>query len=179
LFLRISPTALILRQVIWLNWGLTDEDMKTMPAGVQRGFLRSILHPESSSLRSYAGLGADLGDSKGRCLFAGYWNTELYAPLKSQLKPNDIHCAKNRLSGLWNPDQPLWKALHAEKNDTILFAGVNTDQCVQGTLVDAYNLGWNCILIDDCCGTTTVGAKEVVFHNMVVSISPDDKCAHC
>jgi nicotinamidase-related amidase len=149
--------------------------MKTMPAGVQRGFLRSILHPESSIIRSYAGLGSDLGDSKGRCLFAGYWNTELYEPLKAQVKPNDIHCSKNRLSGLWNSDQPLWKVLRAENKTTILFAGVNTDQCVQGTIVDAYNGGWDCILLEDCCGTTTVGAEEVVLHNMVVSMPLEDK----
>ena len=62
------------------------------------------------------------------------------------------------MSGRWNSDQPLWKALRAEKKDTLLFTGVNTDQCVQGTLVDAYNVGWNCIPIDDCCGTTTVPA---------------------
>jgi nicotinamidase-related amidase len=152
--------------------------MKSMPASVQRGFLRSILHPESYALRSYSGFGSDLGDSQGRCLFAGYWNTEIYPPLKAQVKPNDIHCAKNRMSGLWNDKQPLWKVLKAEKKDTILFAGVNTDQCVQGTLVDAYNEGWNCILIDDCCGTTTVGAKEVVFHNVVVSQLPDRKLCH-
>lgn len=170
-------STLILPQVVWLNWGLTDEDMKTMPASVQRGFLRSILHPESSSLRSYAGLGADLGDSQGRCLFAGYWNTELYEPLKAQVQAGDIHCAKNRLSGLWNSEQQLWKALNSAKKDTLLFAGVNTDQCVQGTLVDAYNAGWNCILLDDCCGTTTVGAKEVVLHNMKVCRASYDRAS--
>jgi nicotinamidase-related amidase len=171
---RLAIQCLPHSQVIWLNWGLTDEDMKTMPAGVQRGFLRSVLQPESTPLRSYAGLGSELGDSKGRCLFAGYWNTELYPPLKEQVKPDDIHCAKNRMSGLWNSDQPLWKALRAEKKNTLIFTGVNTDQCVQGTMVDAYNVGWNCILVDDCCGTTTPGAKEVVFHNIVVSCQLTD-----
>jgi len=54
---------------------------------------------------------------------------------------------------------------------TLLFAGVNTDQCVLGTLVDAYNCGWGCVLVDDCCGTTTKGGKEVSLWNVAVSNS--------
>lgn len=110
-----------------------------------------------------------MGDGKGRVLFAGSWNADIYAPLKEHVKPDDLHCAKNRMSGLWSPEQPLWKTLKAENKTTILFTGVNTDQCVLGTLADGYNAGWNCILVDDCCGTTTVGAKEVTFYNVAVS----------
>jgi phosphatidylethanolamine-binding protein len=72
------------------------------------------------------------------------------------------------MSGLRTPDQPLWKALIAGKKTTVLFTGVNTDQCGLGTLVDAYNAGWNCILVDDCCGTTTAGREEVPFYNITV-----------
>lgn len=56
-----------------------------------------------------------------------------------------------------------------EGTGTLLFAGVNTDQCVLGTLVDAYNAGWNCVLVDDCCGTTTEGGREVSLWNVSVS----------
>lgn len=138
-----------------------------MPAAVQRGFMKDTI--QQTGHRRYIGLGSDLGDEKGRCLFAGSWNADIYPTLKAHVKPSDLHCAKNRMSGLWSPDQPLWKALKAEKKNTILFTGVNTDQCVLGTFVDGYNAGWNCILIDDCCGTTTVGAKEVTFYNIAVS----------
>lgn len=156
-------------QIIWLNWGLTDEDMKTLPAGVQRGFLKDTLHSTTASIRPYTGLGSDLGGTKGRCLFAGSWNADIYPPLKAHVKPEDLHCAKNRMSGLWTPEQPLYKTLKTEKKTTLLFTGVNTDQCVLGTLTNGYNDGWNCLLIDDCCGTTTVGGKEVTFHNIAVS----------
>jgi hypothetical protein len=47
--------------------------MKTMPAGVQRGFMKDTIEAVSTGIRSYTGLGSDLGDSKGRCLFAGSW----------------------------------------------------------------------------------------------------------
>jgi len=153
-------------QIIWLNWGLTDEDMGTLPAGVQHGFLRDTLQGTTKPNPSYIGLGSDLGDGKGRCLFAGSWNAEIYAPLKAVVRPSDLHCAKNRMSGLWTPEQPLWKTLQREGKDTVLFTGVNTDQCVLGTLVDGYNAGWNCILVDDCCGTSTPRGREATLHNV-------------
>ena len=74
--------------------------MKTMPAGVQRGFLKDILESTTTSIRPYIGLGSDLGGNKGRCLFAGSWNADIYPPLKAYVKPEDLQCAKNRMSGL-------------------------------------------------------------------------------
>ena len=139
-----------------------------MPAGVQRGFLKDILQATTNPIRPYTGLGSDLGGSKGRCLFAGSWNADIYPPLKAHVRPEDFHCAKNRMSGLWTPEQPLYKRLKSENKKTLLFTGVNTDQCVLGTLADGYNEGWNCLLIGDCCGTTTAGGKEVTFHNTAV-----------
>ena len=38
---------------------------------------------------------------------------------------------------------------------TLLFAGVNVDQCVYATLCDAAGLGYDCVLLDDCCATTS------------------------
>ena len=38
---------------------------------------------------------------------------------------------------------------------TQLFAGVNLDQCVFHTLADANFNGYGCVLLDDCCGTTS------------------------
>ncbi|KAF4621565.1 hypothetical protein G7Y89_g14523 [Cudoniella acicularis] len=153
-------------QVIWLNWGLTDHDMTTLPAAVQHGFMKNIIHETTASIQPWKGLGSEMGGSMGRCLFADTWNADIYPPLKKHVQPSDLHCAKNRMSGLWTPDQPLWKTLKEQKKTTVLFAGVNTDQCVLGTFVDGYNAGWNCIMIDDCCGTTTVGAREVTLLNV-------------
>jgi hypothetical protein len=73
-------------QIIWLNWGLTDSDMTTLPAGVHRGFLKDILHSTTSSIRPYTGLGSDLGGTKGRCLFAGSWNADIY-PTPQSARP--------------------------------------------------------------------------------------------
>jgi nicotinamidase-related amidase len=38
---------------------------------------------------------------------------------------------------------------------TLLFGGVNADQCVLATLQDASCLGYDCILLRDCTATTS------------------------
>ncbi|KAI0007783.1 isochorismatase [Xylariaceae sp. FL0662B] len=153
-------------EIIWLNWALTDADLAHMPAAVSRGFARALVAEAQDPVRS--GLGADLGDGKGRALVAGSWNAAVVPALEAAARPADARCAKNRMSGLWTPAQALWR--HLEREDTttttLLFAGVNTDQCVLGTLVDAYNAGWDCVLVDDCCATTTLGGHVVTVQNV-------------
>lgn len=178
-------------RVVWLNWGLTEEDLRGLPAGVVHGFARAMVMAEGGGGGGEAGediivkkvkesgLGVDLGDGKGRCLVAGEWNSEVYAPLAeggTARAEEDVWCAKNRMSGLWTESQPLWRYLSGEgaggegkDKKTLLFAGVNTDQCVLGTLADAYNAGWDCVMVEDCCATTTEGAREVCLSNVGVS----------
>ncbi|KAH9892944.1 isochorismatase [Xylariomycetidae sp. FL2044] len=154
-------------EIIWLNWGLTDVDLARMPAGVLRGFANSRIAQHQDPVRS--GLGENLGHGLGCTLVAGTWNAAIWPPLAAAVNPAaDTHCAKNRMSGLWAPDQPLWRHLERadRKNTTLLFAGVNTDECVLGTLVDAYNAGWDCVLVDDCCGTTTPDGHAVTGYNV-------------
>ncbi|KAH8682401.1 isochorismatase [Xylariales sp. PMI_506] len=154
-------------QVVWLNWGLTDGDLEAMPAGVERGFARSLICPDNQQGgATRSGLGSDLGSGMGRMLVAGEWNSAIYPPLASVAEPEDVHCAKNRMSGLWHTSQPLWRHLEQGGRRTLLFAGVNTDQCVLGTLVDAHNAGWDCVMIDDCCATTTQHGHEVCLSNV-------------
>ncbi|KAI9744572.1 MAG: hypothetical protein M1818_002101 [Claussenomyces sp. TS43310] len=166
----IGPTIRVIEkcreagiQVIWLNWGLTPQDLRAMPAGVQRGFARDLISGTSGARN---GLGGDLGDGMGRRLLAGSWNADIYAALKPHVAPGDVHCAKNRMSGLWNEEQPLSRHLWSAGARTLLFTGVNTDQCVLGTLSNAYNAGWDCVLLEDCCATTTEWGREVCLHNI-------------
>ncbi|KAF3003390.1 hypothetical protein E8E14_007919 [Neopestalotiopsis sp. 37M] len=150
-------------QIIWLNWGLTDQDLASMPASVSRSFARTLIDPDHRPRR--LGLGADLGGGLGRALVAGEWNSAIYPPLAAAVGSADKHLPKDRMSGLWNQETPLWRYLVQSGHKTLLFAGVNTDQCVLGTLTDAYNAGWDCIMIEDCCATTTEGAHDVCIHN--------------
>ena len=37
----------------------------------------------------------------------------------------------------------------------LLFAGENTDQCVGGSIQDAYTKGWDSLMLSDGCATTS------------------------
>ncbi|KAK1968200.1 isochorismatase [Colletotrichum sublineola] len=162
-------------QVIWLNWGLTEDDLAAMPASVQRGFSRSLILGESDDKVVRLGLGRDLGNGQGRCLVTGEWNADIYEPLKRSARPEDVRCNKNRMSGLWSLEQPLRRYLERSRagteggKRTLLFAGVNTDQCVLSTLTDAYNAGWDCVMLEDCCATKSPGAHGVCLYNVAGS----------
>lgn len=50
--------------------------------------------------------------------------------------PADVWIHKNRMSGLWGTRTMCTDFLEKEGITTLLFAGVNTDQCVGGSLQD-------------------------------------------
>ena len=126
--------------VIWVNWGTRPDRLNLSPA------LRHVYDP--------AGKGAGLGDKLERTGFpvlqAGSWS----ARIVDEIAPpdGDIHVAKHRMSGFW--DTPLDSILRNLRLDTLLFGGVNLDQCVLHTLADANFLGYDTILVEDCAATT-------------------------
>uniref|UniRef100_A0A8H7K5B5 Isochorismatase-like domain-containing protein n=1 Tax=Bionectria ochroleuca TaxID=29856 RepID=A0A8H7K5B5_BIOOC len=149
-------------KIIWLNWGLTDEDLDKVPAAQMHSFQQGLANPLSSPYDKRCGFGCDLGDGKGRVLMQNEWNSELYEPLQEVADPgSDLFINKNRVSGLWNDHTPLAQILKQKKIRTLLFAGVNTNQCVLGTLLDAYYRGYDSILIEDSCATNTPGGQDV------------------
>ena len=135
-------------------------------SAAQRRLPASLNDMNNAGLRL---LGDDLGPAVGRIGFAGSWNCEIYPSLNAHVRAEDIHCTKNRVSGLWNQEQPLWKQLVKTGKRTLFFAGTATDVCVLATLTDAYNGGWDCVLVDDCCATIHEGAREVCVSNAGVS----------
>jgi len=152
-------------QLAWVNWGIDDHDLKVMPAAVQRGFNRALVVNKGHGW--HVGLGAPLPDNEGRVLYKGTWNADIYEPLKKIMTPEDVCFDKARMSGLWSPELDMHKWLIKSGKKTLLFAGVNTDQCLLGTLTDAYNWGWDCILLGDCAATMTgVDAQKVCDYNI-------------
>jgi nicotinamidase-related amidase len=127
--------------VIWVNWG-NRPDLLNMP-------------PNQIHLYKPKGEGIGLGDplplSRAHVLEKDSWA----AAVVDELRPlrGDIMVDKYRISGFW--DTPLDSILKNLGTRTILFAGVNTDQCVLCTLTDANFLGYGCILLEDCCATTS------------------------
>lgn len=126
--------------VIWVNWGTRPDRLNLSPA------LRHV----------YDGAGAarGLGDPSPRTgspvLQEGSWSAQTVDELPAE--PGDIHVSKHRMSGFW--DTPLDSILRNLRVTTVLFAGVNLDQCVLHTMADANFLGYDTLLVEDCAATT-------------------------
>jgi len=126
--------------IVWLNWGVRPDLLNTSP---------SLLHAHSQD-----GEGAGLGDSipgGAPILVEGSWGAQIVEELS--VEPTDIRVTKYRFSGFW--DTPLDSILRNLGVNTLLFAGVNADQCVMTTLQDAMFLGYDCLMVEDCVGTTS------------------------
>ncbi|KAF8529610.1 Isochorismatase hydrolase [Hysterangium stoloniferum] len=148
-------------RIIWLNWGLTEKELKTLPPVLIRSFTKE----------GEGGFGCDLGGNWGPALMRGAANSDLYGPLhdewlKGEKAGTDVWFHKNRVGGLWGPGTAAGLYLKEEGINTLLFAGVNTDQCVLGTLIDAYFGGYDNILIKDAAATTTPshGQSNVIYN---------------
>ena len=127
--------------VVWLNWGNRPDRLNLSPA------LLHVYNPTGFGV----GLGDPLPKSGAPVLEAGSWA----AAVVDELMPDtgDIHVAKYRMSGF--PDTPLDSILRNIGVTTLLFAGVNLDQCVLCTLQDANFRGYDCLLLEDCAATTS------------------------
>jgi len=127
--------------VIWLNWG-NRPDLANMP-------------PNQIHLYKPKGEGVGLGDplpgSGAHVLEKDSWAAAVVDEL--EVLPSDIKVDKYRISGFW--DTPLDSILRNLGMRTLLFAGVNTDQCVLCSLQDANFLGYGCVMVTDCCATSS------------------------
>ena len=127
--------------VIWLNWG-NRPDRKNLPPMALYAFDRD---------GRGIGIGDSLAGGRGRILEKGSWSAAVVDEL--QPESDDILVDKYRISGFW--DTPLDSILRNLDVRTLFFAGVNLDICVFHTLADAHFLGYNCVLVEDLCGTTS------------------------
>jgi nicotinamidase-related amidase len=143
-------TAVRTRQIpiVWLNWGVRAD--------------RANLPPITRYPFNRVGCGAGLGDTaKGRqsssgsgpngILEKGAWGAAVVDELDS--RPSDLFVDKHRISGFW--DTPLDSVLRNLGVKTLLFAGVNADHCVLGTLMDACFHGYDTVLLEDCTATSS------------------------
>ena len=127
--------------VIWVNWGNRPDRLNLSPS------LLHVYKPTGEGI----GLGDPLPGSEAPVLQEGSWAAAIVDGL--QVDPKDIHVAKYRMSGFW--DTELDSILRNLGVTTLLFAGVNADQCVLCTLQDANFLGYDCVLVSDCTATTS------------------------
>jgi nicotinamidase-related amidase len=127
--------------VVWVNWG-NRPDLANMPPNQHH-----LYKPKGQGI----GLGEPLPGHGAHVLEKDSWSAAVVDELV--IEPGDICVDKHRISGFW--DTPLDSILRNRGTRSILFAGVNTDQCVLHTLTDANFLGYGCVLLDDCCATTS------------------------
>lgn len=127
--------------VIWLNWGNRVDKLNLSPA------LLHVYKPTGEGV----GLGDPLPHSGAPVLQRGSWA----AAVVDELAPEatDIQVDKYRMSGF--KDTELDSILRNLNVTTLLFAGVNADQCVLCTLQDANFHGYDCLLLEDCIATTS------------------------
>ncbi|EJU00673.1 hypothetical protein DACRYDRAFT_54221, partial [Dacryopinax primogenitus] len=117
--------------------------------------------------------GAYLGPEHGKLLFRGELNSDLYGPLqteyeKGKLAGTDVWIHKDRMSGIWGRNTPLEEHLTKHNIKTLFWSGVNADQCVLGSVVDAYSLGYDIVAVEDTIATTSpTGAKENLMYNSI------------
>lgn len=180
-------------QVVHLTWGISDDELAVLPPTILRAFgvvleqgAREVRGP-----RRVGGDMGDVKLENGNVVAAGrmlmrdQWNTELHDPLlstfttdtTSPLSPSlssastvspetalpDVRFHKARVSGFSDPALPIVAFLRGRGITTLLFAGVNTDQCVYGSLTDAVSLGFDGVLLRDGCATGSPDfAREMV-----------------
>jgi nicotinamidase-related amidase len=161
LFAPISTLASVLRRqsvpIIWLNWG-NRPDRANVPSGVLH-----VVNPDGTGF----GIGDLLPGMNSRVLERGSWSTAVADELAPE--DGDIHVDKYRISGFW--DTELDSILRNLDVSTLLFAGVNVDQCVLATLTDAACIGYDCILLADCSATTSPAfCTEATVYNVKRSL---------
>ncbi|CAM5770899.1 Peroxyureidoacrylate/ureidoacrylate amidohydrolase RutB [Labrys miyagiensis] len=127
--------------IIWVNWGNRPDRLNLSPA------LLHVYKPTGEGI----GLGDPLPVSGARVLEAGSWAAAIVDELATA--PQDVHVAKYRMSGF--QDTALDSILRNLGVTTLLFGGVNADQCVLCTLQDANFRGYDCLLVEDCAATTS------------------------
>jgi ureidoacrylate peracid hydrolase len=127
--------------VVWVAWGNRPDQMN-LPPGV-----RHVYDPAGRN----EGIGSRSNAAASPVLEAGSWAAALVDELR--VEPGDIEVAKYRMSGF--VDTCLDSTLRNLRVDTLLFAGVNADQCVLATLMDAANIGYDVVMIEDACATTS------------------------
>ena len=93
----------------------------------------------------------------------GTWDADFIDELKP--KQGDHIVIKRRDSAFQDTELDLWlRSIYA---DTVIFTGVDTAICVDNTLMDAFNIGYDVILVEDA----TASSWESIGQAMVRKVA--------
>jgi ureidoacrylate peracid hydrolase len=141
--------------IVWVNWGVRPDRLNLSP-GTQHPFNPNGRAPGLAGRQA-------VGSRTYGLLQKDSWGAQIIDDLHQD--PRDIHIDKHRISGFW--DTPLNAVLHNLNVTTLLFAGINADHCVLGTLMDANFNGYDTILLEDCTATTSPDfCMKATLHNV-------------
>jgi ureidoacrylate peracid hydrolase len=146
--------------IVWVNWGVRPDRLNLSPG------TRHTFNPDGC----HVGLGDCLSsqDAAGResthnVLEKGSWGAAILDELAAPT--TDVFVDKQRISGFW--DTPLDSILRTLGVRTVVIAGINADQCVYATLMDANFHGYDTILLEDCTATTSPAfCLEATLYNV-------------
>ncbi|ASN82961.1 cysteine hydrolase family protein [Deinococcus ficus] len=138
--------------VIWVYWH-NRPDLRNLGAPT----LYSFKHKPSQK-----GIGEML--ERGPVLTEGSWGARMADELLPLMRPEDVCVEKVRMNGFVGTH--LEQVLRTQGIETLLFAGVNIDQCVTSTMEEAYFRDYNTVLIEDACATSSPDycQQAVVFN---------------
>lgn len=138
--------------VVWIHWH-NRRDLRNLGAPTLYSFKKD---------KDMAGIGEQL--EHGEVLTEGSWGAEIVDDLQPYIEDIDIHVEKVRMSGFYGTH--LEQVLDSQGIQTLFFTGVNTDQCVETTMEDAYFRDYNSILLRDATATSSPDfCKDAVVHN--------------
>jgi ureidoacrylate peracid hydrolase len=140
--------------VIWLNWG-NRPDRANLPPNVVH-----VYDPWAT------GVGIGSTQPTGHPVLQRHsWGAALVDELLAARHGDDLMIDKYRMSGFW--DTELDSVLRQLEVSTVLFGGVNADQCVLATLMDAACAGYDVVMLEDITATTSpASCWEATLYNV-------------
>jgi ureidoacrylate peracid hydrolase len=127
-------------------------------AGVFVVFLRIVQSPTSNS-EAWEALEPEQGP---RLVVDGEWGAEYYDGLPHDCM--DIEVVKHRHSAFVGTG--LDELLRSRGIRTLVFGGVATNVCVEGTAREAADRDYYVVLADDACGAARADVHEMTLHNV-------------
>jgi nicotinamidase-related amidase len=137
-------------------------NLLTLLGFFRKNNLRVIYVTIGSQLPDYSDLAPhlrSLAEGVGNC--EGLPNHEILRELKPEQEERIIN--KTKMSAF--NSSPIDSVLRSVGIEYLIFTGVSTNSCVEGTARDATDKGYKCIIAEDACGAASESLHEATLEN--------------